>query len=100
VSLWLIIRYGRNVNMGGTNSSGDRHYSGGGRQVTELQYQFFFDAEPMVRKIGQADHPIGNVDFENSEGLKYSSAWPWILALIISSTLWAFLVRMIWVSTR
>ena len=53
----------------------------------------YFGAKPTVRRIRQVDHAIQDA---NADGLRYSSPWPWMLALAISLTMWASLAWLIW----
>jgi hypothetical protein len=62
-------------------------------------YQYF-DANPGIGKIGQANHAIRGMDYENSAPLRYSSPSPWIFAIGISLAMWASLGWVIWASMR
>jgi hypothetical protein len=70
-----------------------------GTAMAKITYQYF-DANPGISKIGQTNHAIRSVDYGNTDGLRYSSPWPWIFALGISLTMWAFLGWVIWASMR
>jgi hypothetical protein len=72
---------------------------GTGAAMAKTIYQYF-DANPGIGKIGQANHAIRGVDYENSDRLRYSSPWPWIFALGISLAMWASLGWIIWIFTR
>jgi hypothetical protein len=62
----------------------------------------YFDAKPTVRRIRQVDHvrqvdhAIRDAGFRRADGLRYSSPWPWMLALAISLSMWASLGWLIW----
>jgi hypothetical protein len=55
----------------------------------------YFDAGPAISAIGQADYAIGDAGIRNVPSLRYSSPWPWIRALTISITMWAFLAWLV-----
>jgi hypothetical protein len=57
----------------------------------------YFGAKPRVRRIGQVDPAIRDAGFiRRADGLRYSSPWPWMLALAISLAMWASLAWLIW----
>jgi hypothetical protein len=56
----------------------------------------YFDGKSTVRHIRQADHALRDGGFRRADGLRYSSPWPWMLALAISLTMWASLAWLIW----
>ena len=60
----------------------------------------YFDAGATIGAIDHADHVIAGQAISHVPSLRYSPPWPWILALTISMTLWAFLVWLIWVLVR
>jgi hypothetical protein len=62
--------------------------------MSEFKRQYFAAAPAVIR--GQADRTIGDVDGRHVYGLRYSSPWPWMLALVVSLTIWGLLVRSIW----
>jgi hypothetical protein len=66
--------------------------------MSEFDRQYFAPA-PTVR-TGRANHVIRDVDGRNLHGLRYSSPWPWMLALAVSFTMWGFLVWPLWQSFR
>jgi hypothetical protein len=59
----------------------------------------YFGTKPTVRRIrriGQVDHAIRDSRFRSADGLRYSSPWPWTLALAVSLAMWASLAWLIW----
>jgi len=55
----------------------------------------YFDARPPNISIGQANAKW-IADFENTDGIRYSSPWPWFLALSLSLAVWATIGWLIW----
>jgi hypothetical protein len=70
-----------------------------GTAMAEIRHQYF-DAQPGLFNVSQAEHTIGSVDYQSVSGLRYSSPWPWIFAGAISLAMWASLGWVIWVATR
>jgi hypothetical protein len=56
----------------------------------------YLDAGPTPRVIDRTDDRIAQVGIGNVPGLRYSSPWPWALALGISLPMWAGLVWLVW----
>ena len=76
-------------------SSAGRSFVRQGTAMSEFS-DSYFDAKPTVRRIRQVDHAIRDAGFRRADGLRYSSPWPWMLALAISLTMWASLAWLIW----
>jgi hypothetical protein len=57
----------------------------------------YLDVEPTLGAIDRADgrHEHMNIDIGNVPGLRYSSPWPWVLALGISLSMWIGLVWLV-----
>jgi hypothetical protein len=58
--------------------------------MTELKPQYF-DAGATFSTLEKGDRGIAIVDIKHVPVLRYSSPWPWILALTIGATMWALL---------
>ena len=76
-------------------SSAGRNFVRQGTDMSEFR-DSYFDAKPTVRPIRQVDHAIRDAGFRRADGLRYSSPWPWMLALAISLSMWASLVWLVW----
>lgn len=66
--------------------------------MSEFKPQYF-DAGATLSAIGKVDRAVGDADIMiYVPGLRYSSPWPWLLALTIGVTMWGFLAWLIWLS--
>jgi hypothetical protein len=75
-------------------SSAERYFVRQGTAMSEFS-DSYFDAKPTVRPIRQVDHAIRDDGLRRADGLRYSSPWPWMLALAISLSMWASLAWLI-----
>jgi len=55
-----------------------------------------FDAQSTIHDGDQTADAIGIAEHENTESLRYSSPWPWMLALSISLSMWTLMAWLIW----
>jgi hypothetical protein len=74
--------------------SGRRNFVRQGTAMSEFSDRYF-NPRPTVRRIRRIDHVIRHAGLRTADGLRGSSPWPWILALAISLTIWAFLAGLI-----
>lgn len=56
----------------------------------------YFDTHAGIGRIGKVDHATQNTRFRTTQGLRFSSPWPWLLALSISLAMWASLAWLAW----
>jgi hypothetical protein len=62
--------------------------------MTEFKPQYF-DAGATFSTLDKGDRGIAIVDIKYVPAHRYSSHWPWILALTIGATMWALLAWLI-----
>jgi hypothetical protein len=63
---------------------------GRGWPLSEFKYQYFVPTSN-VGDIDQVHHGYREAEVRDFHGLRYSPPWPWMLAIAISLTMWAFL---------
>jgi hypothetical protein len=64
--------------------------------MSEFKHQYL-GTEPGVGNVSHASYPIDRPERTSAHGLRYSSPWPWIVAIVISLSMWASVAWLVWV---
>lgn len=56
----------------------------------------YFDTWATPGAIEHTDRAVREADVGSGPALRYSSPWPWVLALTISSSMWVGIGWLIW----
>jgi hypothetical protein len=67
--------------------------------MSEFEHQYL-GTDSGVGDVSHASYPADHAEGTNVRGLRYSSPWPWIVAIVISLSIWASVGWLIWVAMR
>ena len=67
--------------------------------MSEFEHQYL-GTDSGVGNVSHANCPTDHAECTNVRSLRYSSPWPWIVAIVISLSMWASVAGLIWVVVR
>ncbi len=63
---------------------------------TEHQNSEYLAADPVIYRVRSVPYVAGPALHGSAPALRYSSPWPWALAIAISLTMWAAIGWLVW----
>jgi hypothetical protein len=72
---------------------------GRGMAMSEFKHQYL-GTESGAGDASRVSYPIDHPERTSAHGLRYSSPWPWIVAIVISLAMWTSIAALVWVLMR